>query len=148
VTGLHALSSATVNLAQSDCLSPIARPGTIDHARHWARAVLARRAALSKVPSGEALGRALEKAGHKRGPDDEAHHIVAGEAKLADPAREVLKKFEIGINEAANGVFLPSKFHRQMHSEKHYRSVNYALEQATTRDEALEALDTIRRSLK
>ena len=37
-----------------------------------------------------------------------AHHIVAGTARLAQDARDVLYKFGVGINDAVNGVFLPT----------------------------------------
>ena len=36
-----------------------------------------------------------------------AHHIVAKEEKEAEFARSILKKYEIDINSASNGVFLP-----------------------------------------
>ncbi|MEZ4310031.1 MAG: AHH domain-containing protein [Polyangiaceae bacterium] len=59
----------------------------------------------SNAPSSRALGRALGAAGHARPPGSAAHHIVAGNAPAAAPARAVLEKFGIGINDAANGAF-------------------------------------------
>jgi hypothetical protein len=65
-------------------------------------------AAAQGKSSRRALGRALEASGVARQPGYEAHHIVAGGFEDADPARQVLQKFGIGINEASNGVFLPA----------------------------------------
>jgi len=38
-----------------------------------------------------------------------AHHIVAGSSKKAEEARKILSKYNIGINSAENGIFLPIK---------------------------------------
>jgi RHS repeat-associated protein len=97
--------------------------------------------------SSRALGRALESAGHVRPPGSVAHHIVAGGAKKAGEAQAALEKFGIGINDAANGAFLPSGVHVRIHTNAYYETVNSALRQATTRQEALQALDAIRGSL-
>lgn len=86
----------------------------------------------------------------------EAHHIVAGMAEAAAPARNVLEKFGIGINDAENGVFLPgpsvlnpmgAAFHRPLHSGAYYRTVNDILDYATTRQEAIDALNGIKQML-
>jgi hypothetical protein len=86
-----------------------------------------------------------------------AHHIVAGGAEAAAPARAVLERFGIGINDAANGVFLPASraapnaagaaVHSTVHTRGYYQAVNEALSQATTRAEALEALGALRQGL-
>jgi hypothetical protein len=68
------------------------------------------------APSSSALGQALEAAGHVRPPGSAAHHIVgsaahhivAGGTEAAAPARAVFQRFGIGINDAANVVFLPA----------------------------------------
>jgi hypothetical protein len=82
---------------------------------------------------------------------------VAGSAKAAAPARAVLQQFGIGINEAANGVFLPANraaaaggsaaAHSTTHTRAYYEAVNELLGQATTRQKVLEALDAIRTGL-
>jgi hypothetical protein len=97
--------------------------------------------------SSRALGRALESAGTARPAGSAAHHLVAGSAERAAPARAILRRFDIGINDAANGAFLPVNPHRTLHTNDYYDSVNSALGQATTRAEALEALTAIRESL-
>ena len=65
-------------------------------------------AARVMAPSSRALGTALEGAGIARPAESAAHHIVAGGAAAAAQARAVLQRFGIGINDAANGVFLPA----------------------------------------
>jgi hypothetical protein len=97
--------------------------------------------------SSRALGRALEAAGHARPPGAVAHHIVAGSAARAAQARAALESFGIGINEAPNGVFLEASVHARIHTTAYYNAVNQALRQATTREEALQALDAIRQGL-
>mgnify|MGYP000356006659 CR=1 FL=1 len=104
-------------------------------------------AARAIAPSSRALGRALEAAGHVRPPGSAAHHIVAGRAERAAPARAVLDRFGIGINDAANGAFLRSGAHNGLHTNAYYETVNSALSQATTRQEALQVLDALRRGL-
>jgi len=95
-----------------------------------------------------ALGRALESAGHARPPGSAAHHIVAHSARDAAPARGVLQKFGININEAANGVFLPSAQHSALHTQEYYTRVNTALTSATTREQAINALQSIGQALQ
>jgi hypothetical protein len=53
-------------------------------------------------PTSKALGRALQRAGHNRPGNTAAHHIVAKKADAADPARKVLEKFGIWLDDAAN----------------------------------------------
>jgi hypothetical protein len=88
--------------------------------------------------SSRALARALEVAGHVRAPGAAAHHLVPGGAKAAGPAREVLGKFGIGINDAANGVFLGGSVHSGIHTNAYYETVNELLGGATSRQQALD----------
>lgn len=91
---------------------------------------------------------------------EDAHHIVAFEAKAAAPAREVLHRFGIGINSAENGVFLTGSragsvkdmfalSHRGsgIHSKSTMKAINTRLAAAKTRGEAIEALSSIRAGL-
>ncbi len=103
------------------------------------------------------LGLNLEKSGVVRPAESAAHHIVAEGAPEAAPAREVLGRYGIDINDAANGVFLPgyqtsanpagAAVHGGLHTEPYYRTVNRRLGGATTREEVLDALDAIRNEL-
>ncbi|GAB4570514.1 MAG: hypothetical protein Tsb0020_25360 [Haliangiales bacterium] len=114
-------------------------------------------AAGSVAPSSRVLGEALEAAGHIRPPGAAAHHIVAGKAPAAADARAVLNKFNIGINNAINGVFLPATraspnvtgtaVHSTLHTRKYYRYVNNALNSAKTRVQAEAILNRIREKL-
>lgn len=102
----------------------------------------------------------MENAGQQFRAGEDAHHMVPGEMRAAAPAREVLKKFGIGLNSAENGVALTgsragsikdffSLTHRGsgLHSEASIRSVNQQLGSATTRQEAVEVLNAIRQDI-
>jgi RHS repeat-associated protein len=107
--------------------------------------------------SSRALGANLVRAGTSRPAQTAAHHIVAGGAADAAPARAVLQRFGIGIDEAANGVFLPSNLksvnptgaavHSTVHTERYYRAVNQLLGRATSRQQVIQSLNYIRQRL-
>ena len=111
----------------------------------------------SVTTSSRALGAALEDAGFIREVGDAAHHIVASGAKAATEARAILQKFEVGINDAANGVFLPATkalaeagdavAHAVVHTKEYYNSVTTALRRATSKQDVIDALSQIRRNL-
>jgi len=113
--------------------------------------------AISK-PSSRQLGTNLEAAGAPRPPGTAAHHIVAGNSRGAQDARETLDELDIDINEAGNGVFLPANrgspnpdsaaTHSTLHTDAYYNEVNRILGGAETREEALEALEYIRTKLQ
>ena len=75
-----------------------------------------------------------------------AHHIVAGNAQLAEPAAAHLEILGIDANHWANGVFLPylewgsGAYHRGLHTNAYYEAVNEIVLQARTKQEAIEAL--------
>jgi A nuclease family of the HNH/ENDO VII superfamily with conserved AHH len=85
-----------------------------------------------------------------------AHHIVAFGDKRAAGAQEILKNFGIGINDAANGVFLPHRerndklgaHHRSVHTKRYYLEVDEWLQRARTREEAIAILNDIYQQLK
>ena len=120
-------------------------------------ATAATTATAAVAPSSRVLGKALEAAGHVRPPGAAAHHIVAGAAKRAHRAREVLRHFGIGINDAVNGVFLPATraspnptgaaVHSTLHTKRYYDAVNEALQAAGTRAEAEAILRSFRQLL-
>ena len=79
-----------------------------------------------------------------------AHHIVAGNSKNAAEARAILQKYEIDINDASNGVFLPtvkdvteSTYHPSLHTNSYYEKVTDMLRTATSREDAIEILQDI-----
>lgn len=104
--------------------------------------------AVSVTSSSRALARALEDAGETRAADTAAHHIVAGSAPDALAARVVLQNYGIGINDAANGVFLPTEQHVRLHTNSYYDAVNNALVNAKSKDEVIHILGTIKSRLK
>jgi len=112
-----------------------------------------------KKPKGSSkkLRKNLKKAGEKE-PNypNHAHHIVAGgsENKFAKEARVVLAKFNIGIDDAVNGVFLPSvkgvskaTYHRGMHTDAYFKKVNWLLDKAKSKEKAIRALNKIAKKL-
>jgi len=83
-----------------------------------------------------------------------AHHIVAWGDKRAAEARKVLEKFNIDINDAANGIFLPIQKgvddaiqHAKIHTNKYYQEIEKMLNQATTKEEVIETLEDIREQI-
>ena len=84
-----------------------------------------------------------------------AHHIVAGNAPRADKARFILRKYGIDINDASNGVFLPTvkgvseaTYHHSMHTRTYYDAVNEILRNANSREEVIYYLNYIAERLK
>lgn len=109
------------------------------------------------VASSRELSKALEAAGHSRPVGTAAHHIVAVHAKSAAEARKILRRFGIGINDAANGVFLPrsrlavnpggSTVHSSVHTKNYYAFVNRSLKSVRSRAEVEGKLKQIRQML-
>jgi RHS repeat-associated protein len=103
------------------------------------------------------LASSLQAAGFARPVQSAAHHIVAGSARAAAAGRQVLNRFGININSAANGVFLPANrrsanaagaaVHSTLHTQAYYAAVNMRLAAATTRAEAEAILLSIQRNL-
>jgi len=104
-------------------------------------------AAFSRSGASRALGRALERAGFVRGKGEVSHHLVAWDAPLAAPSRDILENFGIDINEAANGVFLSRAMHSRLHTHAYYDAVYDELLKATSKDDALAILEGIRQRL-
>lgn len=82
--------------------------------------------------------------------DNAAHHIVAGTSQNAVEARKVLENCGIDINDAANGVFLPTvkdvtdaAYHPSLHTDAYYRKVSEMLKGVTQKEDALDILADI-----
>ncbi len=111
------------------------------------------------APSSSTLARNLRAVGQQP-TQTAAHHIVAGDQDdpLIDEARAILINFQIDINAAENGVFLPRNcnsanpsghvVHSKIHTAKYFTYVNTLLRQATTKAEVIEALDDVRQMLR
>jgi len=100
------------------------------------------------------LARAIKAAtGVERPANHATHHIVAGGAQRAEPARRILAKFGINVDDAVNGVYLPNgkaaaaggkaANHQGLHTSSYYRSVNERLAGAQTREQVEQTLSDI-----
>lgn len=87
-----------------------------------------------------------------KGPDypNAAHHIVAGSSPKAAEARAILQKYGVDINDAANGIFLPTvrdvaegAYHPSLHTDSYYRKVTELLSSAKSKDDVLDILEDI-----
>jgi hypothetical protein len=98
------------------------------------------------------------KAGIIRPPGVAAHHIVPAALKKfpsAEQARNILIKFGISVENAANGVYLPAKFedavraayHGSVHSRRYCDELYFRLRTARSKEEALLVLNQIRKEL-
>ncbi len=107
-------------------------------------------------PSSRVLGRAMQKAGVPRPKGHAAHHVVAKKATAAQPARDVLERLGVGLDDAANGVFLPTSStpasgaanHLNLHTAGYYDAVNDALGGAQTQAQVLGILTDIAKKLQ
>ena len=84
-----------------------------------------------------------------------AHHIVAGGSQKSKEARAILRKYGVGINDAANGVYLPiaknvsnATYHPSMHSDVYYYEVSSRLKQAKSKEDVLSILKEISNELE
>lgn len=89
---------------------------------------------IALLESTRKLARNMEKAGIAREANTAAHHIVPAALKMfkgGEQARAILKKFGISVENAANGVYLPSTFddavnaayRGSLHSERYFEEV-------------------------
>lgn len=110
---------------------------------------------LFEYPSSKELTKNLIAAGIVK-PDYAcaAHHIVAGASPYAVETRKILRQFGIGINDAANGVFLPAvknisgaAYHPALHNGDYYEKVNKLLRFATSKEEVIDILQDIAEEL-
>lgn len=85
-----------------------------------------------------------------------AHHIVAGNEPEAEPARMILQRFGIDINDAYNGVYLPQEpsvgttemYHRSLHTQVYHESVYLRLWDGVDADHARAILQEIASELR
>ncbi|MEM8835731.1 MAG: AHH domain-containing protein [Planctomycetota bacterium] len=100
--------------------------------------------------SSRRLSKNLQNAGFVKPRGYAAHHIVAGNDRRAERARNVLTQFEININDASNGMYLPRKGqdglpgHNSLHTNDYYNWVNDRFGGIKSREEAIGALSDIR----
>ncbi|MEE4716347.1 RHS repeat-associated core domain-containing protein [Pseudomonas alliivorans] len=107
-----------------------------------------------------ALSSNMTKAGTPRPANSAAHHIVGDTSMLADPARKVLAKHDIDVDDAVNGVFLPNRnnidpalpgiLHNGRHPNSYFESVNELIinaDRAGGKPMVLKTIDKIRSTL-
>jgi len=100
----------------------------------------------------------MRRRGVEQGEGTATHHIVASRHRYGEQARQVLKKFEIDVNDADNGVFLPANknspnpegaiVHSTMHTKQYFDAVTALLQVARSKQEALWILSSIRLDLQ
>lgn len=73
--------------------------------------------------------------------------VTGPERSESGAYRAILQRFGIGVDNAANGLFMPGGVHARIHTNAYFEAVNEALGQATTREEAVRALNTIREGI-
>jgi len=97
---------------------------------------------------GSQLARNMAQAGRsvQKGVE-QAHHIVARAAARAQPARDVLKRAGIGIDDAKNGAALKTGVHQAIHTKVNYDKINAALTAAEKNNTVHEALEKLREFL-
>ncbi|MBL8111897.1 MAG: AHH domain-containing protein [Acidobacteria bacterium] len=117
---------------------------------HWIeeREIARKKGTKGRGASSDRLAANLVQAGVARPDGVDAHHIVAGTSPKAEEARAQLERFDIEINDAVNGVFLPSAFHDRMHTDEYFDDVNRRLRRANDRNDAIEILESIRQRLQ
>ncbi|SEK57255.1 RHS repeat-associated core domain-containing protein [Pseudomonas agarici] len=108
----------------------------------------------------KALSSNMTKAGTPRPANSAAHHIVGDTSKLANPARKVLAKHDINVDDAVNGVFLPNRnnidpalpgiLHNGKHPNSYFESVNELIvnaDKAGGKPMVLKTIDKVRSTL-
>ncbi|WP_420832666.1 RHS repeat-associated core domain-containing protein [Pseudomonas laurylsulfatiphila] len=108
----------------------------------------------------KALSNNMTKGGTPRPANSAAHHIVGDTAKLAAPARAVLAKHDIHVDDAVNGVFLPNRnnidssvpgiLHNGKHPNSYFENVNQLIisaDKAGGKPMVLKTIDRIRNTL-
>lgn len=82
------------------------------------------------------------------------HHIISGTSKAAEKSREILKKFNIDINDGRNGILLPdNKGHFAKGSKHGTSTIDYdnavyeRIKNCTTKEDLLNELDKIKDDL-
>jgi hypothetical protein len=99
------------------------------------------------LPSSYRLAQNLIRGGAIRAAGTHAHHIVAGSSAMAAKARVILIRYNVGINESANGVFLKASYHMRIHTARYYHEVEMLLANATSRNEVISVLENIRKMM-
>ncbi len=150
--GTRALTAAVSRLENIPIFLPLANGGAGAFVRVGEIVNAVRRGSSKK------LADALITAGIKRPDGTDAHHIVALGHRLAAESRRILAQFGVKIDEAVNGVFLPSNMkssnpknaivHATLaNNHKYYKIVEIALQEAKSQADVIQILGRIRKAL-
>jgi hypothetical protein len=94
------------------------------------------------------LGKNVEKQFGKRPENHDAHHLVPWDHWRAQPARDVLEKWDINIDSHENGMWLFRPYHQTLSNNYRYiDTVNRMLGEANSKKEVLRTLEHIRNLL-
>ena len=74
-------------------------------------------------------------------PNNDAHHMVGFGDKRVEELRTRLEQMGIDINDPVNGVWVPNKIHKRMHTNDYYNQINADFRGITTKEEALQVLE-------
>jgi hypothetical protein len=135
---------------------PIFIPGTVGSVGGFYRIAAATTRTIVK-PSARRLAAAMKRAGIFRPNNTVPHHIVAHGAKSAKETVKILERFGIGVDDAANGVYLPpteelakkmgSTAHNTLHTHKYYEKVYEELRHLTSSEQVERQLQSIAKRL-
>jgi hypothetical protein len=127
---------------------PIFVPGTVEGGGFFMK-----RVAPVVTGSSRKLLNALLEAGKKPLEGEVPHHVVAHGDWRAEEARKILAKFDVGVDTAENGVFLPQHsekpnpkgkaVHSTVHTNAYFEAVFGAIEHATSKQEVIAKLQEI-----
>lgn len=82
-------------------------------------------------------------------PGLQAHHIVpsTNSYNAAQEAREILHEFDIDINDADNGILLPTQIHNGLANDHVYMDViEERIHDLSSKDEVVDALKKLARN--
>lgn len=101
------------------------------------------------------MGKDFDKFAGKTG--FEAHHLVGVDSRFpsSEVSQNILKKYNIDINDPMNGIFLPNNnssllkgtIHHGGHTKSYHDEIARRLQRATNRDECFQILDGIKDDL-
>lgn len=132
---------------------PIFVPGTVGGGGFFMKAP-------PRPPAGSSrkLLKALLEAGKKPLDGEVPHHTVAHSDIRAERAREILRDFDMKLDEAPNGVFLPGTpkapnpmnkaVHSKVHTNEYYKVLTERLGDAKSKEEAIKILEGIAKQLE
>jgi len=131
-----------IDVANYELKSPCLRAQSLTEAGpcDLGKVIDAANEAKTIVRGNSKLAKALEAAGEKKLPGEEAHHIVAQKANAASESRLILEKYGIDIHGSENGVWLPGNknvsnpvgksIHRPLHTTNYYANISNRIRQA------------------